>query len=148
MLCARPLLGTENVVVALGDSIIRSPHESNVLDRMMRLFEEKDADLVIAFQEVAEKDVVKYGVAQPKKGEDTGEFFRLEDVVEKPSIEDAPSNLAISARYIFKPKIFEALANLRPGKGQEVQLTDAIRQVITRGRQELRRPLSTGGAPH
>ena len=133
VLCARPLLGAENVVVALGDSIIRSPHESNVLDRMMHLFEEKDADLVIAFQEVAEKDVVKYGVAQPKKGEDTGEFFKLEDVVEKPSIEDAPSRLAISARYIFKPKIFEALANLQPGKGQEVQLTDAIRQVIKEG---------------
>lgn len=133
VLCARPLLEGESVVVALGDSIIRSSGESNVLNRMLRLFEEKDADVVVAFQEVADKDVVKYGIAKPKPGADTSDIFKLEDVVEKPSMKTAPSNLAISARYVFKPTIFESLANLRPGKGKEVQLTDAIRQLLKKG---------------
>jgi len=71
-----------------------------------------------------------YGVAEPKGD---GESFELADVVEKPAIEEAPSNLVIAARYVFAPSIFEALQQIQPGKGGELQLTDAIRLVIQGG---------------
>jgi UTP--glucose-1-phosphate uridylyltransferase len=75
-------------------------------------------------------DVHRYGVARPKEG---GDLFELADVVEKPSREDAPSNLAIAARYVFAPSIFGALERIQPGADGEIQLTDAIRLLIKEG---------------
>jgi UTP--glucose-1-phosphate uridylyltransferase len=97
---------------------------------MTRCFLQKKAEAVIAFTEVARDRVPYYGVAKPK---DDGGVFELEDVIEKPRIEDAPSNLVIAARYIFAPSIFEALEQIQPGAGGEYQLTDAIRMVIQGG---------------
>jgi UTP--glucose-1-phosphate uridylyltransferase len=74
--------------------------------------------------------VSHYGVAKPKED---GDEFELEDVIEKPGVDEAPSNLVISARYIFAPSIFEALKQIQPGAGGEYQLTDAIRLVIQGG---------------
>ncbi len=130
VLCARPFVGARPFVVALGDSIIGMNAQSDVVRRMADVFVEKGADAVVAFEEVPMSDVHRYGVAQPK---DRGEIFELADVVEKPSREDAPSNLAIAARYVFSPVIFDALENLPPGSGGEIQLTDAIRKVIRDG---------------
>ena len=74
--------------------------------------------------------MVHYGIAKPRSD---GDVFEIEDLVEKPSPDEAPSNLAIAARYVFAPAIFDALDPTPPGKGDEIQLTDAIRSVIQGG---------------
>jgi len=80
-------------------------------------------------------EVVQYGIAQPRG--DVGEVFELADLVEKPDVADAPSNLAVAARYVFSPKIFDYLRRTPPGKGNEIQLTDAIRLLIREGHKVL-----------
>jgi UTP--glucose-1-phosphate uridylyltransferase len=117
-------------VVALGDSIIGMHAKSDIVKRMKNLFLEKEAAAVIAFEEVPHAEVFRYGIAAPRQN---GEIFELEDVVEKPSVETAPSNLAIAARYVFSPIIFSALEQTSFGAGNEIQLTDAIRRLIREG---------------
>lgn len=131
VLCARPLVGDEPCVVALGDSIIGIHAQSNIVARMVDEFERTGADLVVAFEEVPAKDVVHYGIAEPRGP--AGRVFELADVVEKPAVGEAPSNLAVAARYVFSPAIFPALAETPPGKGNEIQLTDAIRRLLRQG---------------
>jgi len=130
VLCARSFVGRRPFIVALGDSIIGMHAKSDVVSRMARCFMERDAVAVIAFEEVRLEDVSSYGIASPKTA---GDVFELADVVEKPSPDEAPSNLAIAARYILSPAIFEALERQAPGKGGEIQLTDAIRALIREG---------------
>jgi UTP--glucose-1-phosphate uridylyltransferase len=128
--CAQPFVGELPFVVALGDSIIGLHAQSDIILRMTRCFLEQKAAAVVAFEEVPMDEVHHYGVAKPKGG---GELFELEDVIEKPSAPEAPSNLAIAARYVFSPGIFAALQRTPPGKGGEIQLTDAIRLIIQQG---------------
>jgi UTP--glucose-1-phosphate uridylyltransferase len=128
--CARSFVGSHPFVVALGDSIIGMHAESDVVQRMTRCYHEREAAAVIAFEEVPRVDVSRYGIAKPKTDDDP---FEIVDLVEKPSPGEAPSNLAIAARYVLSPAIFEALAQTRRGKGGEIQLTDAIRAVIRNG---------------
>jgi len=130
VLCAEPFVGNQPFVVALGDSIIGMNAQSDVVRRMTQFFQEKRAAAVIAFEEVPSSEVHHYGIAQPKE---SGAIFELADVVEKPSAEEAPSNFAIAARYVFAPSIFQALEQTQPGKGGEIQLTDAIRLLIQQG---------------
>ncbi len=130
VLCARPLVGQQPFVVALGDSILGINAQSDVVRRMTAQFEESDAQAVIAFEEVPAEDVVNYGIAKPRR---EAAVFELEDVVEKPAVNEAPSRLAVAARYVFAPVIFEHLASTPPGKGGEIQLTDAIRRLIRHG---------------
>jgi len=131
VLCARPFIGNQPFVVALGDSILGVHAKSNVVHRMVDEFESSGADVVVAFEEVPREDVVHYGVALP--GPQSADTFVLKDVIEKPSVSEAPSNLAVAARYVFSGSIFEALAKTEPGKGGEIQLTDAIRRVLREG---------------
>jgi UTP--glucose-1-phosphate uridylyltransferase len=128
--CARSFVGTQPFVVALGDSIIGMHAESDVVHRMTRCYHERQAAAVIAFEEVPHAEVSNYGIARPKGD---GDLFEIEDLVEKPSPREAPSNLAIAARYVLSPAIFDALARTNRGKGGEIQLTDAIRAVIRNG---------------
>ncbi len=130
VLCARSFVGREPFVVALGDSIIGLHAQSDVVKRMTACFTERRAAAVIAFEEVPRDEVRRYGIAKPA---DEGEIFGIEDLIEKPSVEEAPSTLAIAARYVLAPEIFDALENTAPGKGGEIQLTDAIRTVIRKG---------------
>ena len=131
VLCARPLVGDQPFVVALGDSIIGVNAQSKIVERMVEEFERSGAAVVVAFEEVPREEVVRYGIAQVA-GE-AGEVFDLADLVEKPSVEEAPSTLAVAARYVFAPSIFAALEATEPGKGGEIQLTDAIRRVLADG---------------
>jgi UTP--glucose-1-phosphate uridylyltransferase len=128
--CARSFVGNRPFVVALGDSIIGMHAESDVVQRMTRCYHEREAAAVIAFEEVPLSEVGQYGIAKPKTDDD---LFEIEDLVEKPSAREAPSNLAIAARYVLSPAIFEVLAQTRRGKGGEIQLTDAIRALIRDG---------------
>ncbi|CAB1064186.1 UTP--glucose-1-phosphate uridylyltransferase (EC [Olavius sp. associated proteobacterium Delta 1] len=128
--CAEPFIGNQPFAVALGDSIIGLNAESDILSRMTKCFVERKAEAVIAFMEVSQDRVPYYGVAKPRED---SEYFELEDVIEKPSADEAPSNLVIAARYVFAPGIFEALGQIQPGSGGEYQLTDAIRLIIQGG---------------
>jgi UTP--glucose-1-phosphate uridylyltransferase len=130
VLCARSFVGREPFVVALGDSIIGLHAQSDVVRRMTACFTERRAAAVIAFEDVPREEVRRYGIAKPA---DEGEIFAIEDLIEKPSVEEAPSTLAIAARYVLAPEIFDALEKTPPGKGGEIQLTDAIRTVIRSG---------------
>lgn len=131
VLCAKSLVGSQPFVVALGDSIIGINAQSDIVQRMTDEFESSKADIVVAFEEVPKADVVRYGIAKPKG--DVGARFELEDLIEKPSVAEAPSTLAVASRYVLSPAIFEALEETEPGKGGEIQLTDAIRILLKRG---------------
>lgn len=130
VLCAKRFVGDQPFVVALGDSIIGMNASSDVVQRMKRCYVEKNASAVVAFETVPMQDVDRYGIADPKSD---GDVFELADVIEKPSVADAPSNLAIAARYVFSPAIFGALDKTGFGAGDEIQLTDAIRRLIREG---------------
>jgi UTP--glucose-1-phosphate uridylyltransferase len=131
VLCARTFVGRQPFVVALGDSIIGLHASSDVVSRMVRTFDATGAAAVVAFEEVPRAEVSRYGIAQP--GAEHDGTFPLRSVVEKPSPREAPSTLAIAARYVFAPSIFDALERTLPGKGGEIQLTDAIRRLIDEG---------------
>ena len=131
VLCARPVVGREPFVVALGDSVIGLNAQSQVVRVMIEQFEASGAAGVIAFEEVPPEDVVHYGIAKPREG--IAEVFELADLVEKPTVAEAPSNLAVAARYVLSPAIFGYLEKTPPGKGDEIQLTDAIRMLIRDG---------------
>lgn len=131
VLCAAPLIGDQPFVVALGDSIIGMHAQSDIVGRMLDEFEKAQADVVVAFEEVPDADVEKYGIAKPRGP--VGDVFELESVVEKPARGEQPSNLAVAARYVFSPKIFEFLRETKRGKGNEIQLTDAMHQVLQAG---------------
>jgi UTP--glucose-1-phosphate uridylyltransferase len=128
--CAQSFVGHQPFVVALGDSIIGMHAESDVVQRMTQCYLEQEAAAVIAFEEVQPEEVGQYGIAHPKTD---GEVFEILDLVEKPEPRDAPSRLAIAARYVLSPLIFAALATTPRGKGGEIQLTDAIRATIRNG---------------
>jgi UTP--glucose-1-phosphate uridylyltransferase len=130
VLCAKPFVGNEPFVVALGDSIIGMHASSDIVRRMTKCFEEKQAQAVIAFEEVPREETKRYGIA---KARGNGEVFEVEDLIEKPTVKEAPSNLAIAARYVFAPTIFEAIERTKPGKGGEIQLTDAMRLAMKEG---------------
>ncbi len=92
---------------------------SDVVRRMIDVFAQQRAEAVIAFEEVPRSDVHRYGIADPKSD---GDVFELADVIEKPSVEEAPSSLAIAARYVFAPSIYDAIDREAPGKDGEIQL--------------------------
>ncbi len=128
--CAESFVGNQPFVTALGDSIIGMHAKSDIVQRMTHCFIEKQASAVIAFEKVPLEEVHRYGIARPKT---EGEIFEIEDLIEKPSRQEAPSNLAIAARYVFAPVIFDAIKKTRPGKGGEIQITDAIRLMMREG---------------
>ena len=132
VLCAESFVGNNPFVVALGDSIIGLHAESKIVDKMKTCFRENGADAVIAFEKVPVDEVFQYGIAKPKGNTDS-EIFEIDDLIEKPSVKESPSNLAVAARYLLAPSVFEALKNTKPGAGGEIQLTDAIRLLIQNG---------------
>ena len=131
VLCAQPVVQDRAFVVALGDCIIGLNGQSRLVARMVAEFENARADAAIAFDEVPPQEVSQYGIAKPRvQGQ---AVFELADIVEKPAVADAPSTLAVAARYVFSPEIFRFLATTPPGKGGEIQLTDAVRALIKKG---------------
>jgi len=131
VLCGQPVVGQHSFVVALGDSIIGLHAQSRVVRTMIEKFEQLKADAVIALEPVAAEEVVHYGVAKPRGP--VAPVFDIDDLIEKPAVAEAPSNLAVAARYVFSSAIFDCLRRTEPGKGGEIQLTDAIRKLIAEG---------------
>ncbi|MCR4440782.1 MAG: UTP--glucose-1-phosphate uridylyltransferase GalU [Peptococcaceae bacterium] len=140
VLCAREFVGDEPFAVLLGDDIVVS--EKPALRQLMEVYEKHDTE-VVGVQRVDPRDVKRYGIVCPQYGnlQDPGEAFWINDLVEKPAVEEAPSNLAVIGRYILKPSIFPVLEQLKPGRGGEFQLTDALKEVC-RERPLLALPLA------
>ncbi len=130
--CARKFTGREPFVVALGDSIITDG--AALIKRLMDAYERTDGGCAIAFHEVPAEATGRYGIAAPAGDDDV---FEVEDLVEKPAPGTAPSNLAVCARYVLPPEIFDAIDQTPPGKNGEIQLTDAIRLLMQQGRKVL-----------
>ena len=119
--CARKFIGDEPFAVLLGDDIVRS--EIPCLKQMIDQFERFNSS-IIGVQTVQEDEVSRYGIVDGNRMEDR--FYQVNNLIEKPKPEEAPSNLAILGRYILSPKIFDILRTQKPGVGDEIQLTDAI----------------------
>lgn len=125
ILCAKTFVGDDPFAVLLGDDVIRS--EKAVIKQMMEVYEAKET-AVLGCQTVAEKDVSKYGIVKYSSRDE--DVYEVEDMIEKPAVDEAPSRLAILGRYIITPDIFEIIEKTPPGKGGEIQLTDALKSLL------------------
>ncbi|WP_314393117.1 UTP--glucose-1-phosphate uridylyltransferase GalU [Leptotrichia shahii] len=126
--CAEAFVGDEPFVVLLGDDIIYTDKEKGqfpVTKQLVEKYKELQGGTILGVQEVPHKNVSKYGIIKPLKQIDE-KTVAVEDFIEKPSVDEAPSNLAALGRYVLEPEIFSYLKNTKPGKGGEIQLTDAI----------------------
>ena len=119
---ARQHVDNEPFAVLLGDTIIDSPKPCTA--QLIKIFEEY-SKTIIGLEEVPQDKVSRYGIIDGNRIKDN--LYLLKDLVEKPSIEEAPSNLAIGGRYIFTHEIFSYIEKTSPGKNNEIQLTDAIK---------------------
>jgi UTP--glucose-1-phosphate uridylyltransferase len=125
--CARHFVGDEPFAVILSDDLI--PPSETLLGDMLKLYDELNGP-VVALMRVPRSEIANYGVIEGTK--ERNGVYRVKDLVEKPSPEEAPSELAVIGRYILTPEIFEVLATLPPGRGGEIQLTDAIKVLSER----------------
>lgn len=130
ILTAKDLVGDEAFAVLLSDDVIDS--RVPCLKQMMAVYEQYGSS-VVAIQRVPRSAVSSYGIVRGRAVRDkkwNGRLYQIEDMVEKPSPRDAPSNLAIIGRYLLTPAIFKELESTRPGAGGEIQLTDALRRLL------------------
>ena len=126
ILHAKHHVGNEPFVILLGDTLVRS-EDGPVTKQLIEVYEQTKGS-VIALEEVKPELVSRYGVVD---GENISEkVIKAKNWIEKPSIEEAPSNLAVASRYLFTPEIFAYLENIKPGKNNEIQLTDAMREMV------------------
>ena len=123
--CAKSFVGNEPFAVMLGDDVVES--EVPCLKQLINCFNEYKTT-ILGVQTVAPENVDKYGIIDGIHIEDR--VYKVKKLVEKPAVEEAPSNIAILGRYIITPQIFEILENTKPGKGNEIQLTDALETLI------------------
>ena len=126
LLCAKHLIGEEPFAVLLGDDII--DHSTPALRQMTDLFKRNPAPLV-GIQRVPKSEVHQYGILDAEPSIDG--LFKINNLVEKPAPEEAPSDLAVIGRYILIPEIFDLLEKTKPGKNNEIQLTDALQELAT-----------------
>lgn len=124
VLCAEPVCGNEFFGVALPDDVFINESDP-VLAQLIKVHERMGGS-VIALEEVAPENVSRYGIVKSQFEIENG-IHKIIDMVEKPDVNDAPSNLAIMGRYILSPDIFEILKDQQAGTGGEIQLTDALK---------------------
>ncbi|WP_439862034.1 UTP--glucose-1-phosphate uridylyltransferase GalU [Pseudomonas sp. MBLB4136] len=123
ILSGQPLIGDEPFAVVLADDLCLNLGGDGVLAQMVKLYKQFRCSIV-AIQEVPRDQTSKYGVIAGEMIRD--DIYRVSHMVEKPKPEEAPSNLAIIGRYILTPDIFDLIADTEPGKGGEIQITDAL----------------------
>ncbi|MGH4140129.1 UTP--glucose-1-phosphate uridylyltransferase GalU [Clostridium sp.] len=123
--CAKTFVGNEPFAVMLGDDVVDS--EIPCLKQLIDCYSEYETS-ILGVQEVPVSEVSKYGIVDGTAIDDR--VYKVKDVIEKPNSGEAPSNIAILGRYIITPRIFDILENTKPGKGGEIQLTDALKTLI------------------
>lgn len=123
--CAETFVGKEPFAVMLGDDVVDS--KVPCLRQLIDCYDEYKTS-IIGVQEVPEEEVYKYGIVKGMYIEDR--VYKVKGLVEKPKVKEAPSNIAILGRYIITPAIFKILKDTVPGKGGEIQLTDALRSLV------------------
>jgi len=128
---SRSFVGTDHFVVSLGDSIIKGAEGPPLMRRMIAAHQSAKADCTIGVERVPDSEVHQYGIIEPD-GE-PGDVFRAKDMIEKPTAAQTDSRMAIAARYILGPRIFDAIERTVPDRNGELQLTDAIRILIKEG---------------
>ena len=126
VLCAENFVGNEPFAILLGDTVLSSD-EKPVISQLLEAHEQTNSSIV-ALEEVPWEKTARYGVIDGKSEDET--LYKVDAFVEKPAPEDAPSNLVIASRYVFNPEIFDYLAKTPRGKGNEIQLTDAMRLML------------------
>ena len=126
VLCAKNFVGGEPFAILLGDTVLSSDGKP-VIAQLLDAHEETKSS-VVALEEVPWEKTSRYGVIDGKSDDET--LYKVNAFVEKPAPEDAPSNLVIASRYVFNPEIFDYLAETPRGKGNEIQLTDAMRLML------------------
>jgi len=127
ILCSKPFVKDEPFAVLLSDDIIDP--DDRLLKDMIRIYNKYNAT-VLALQQVPKDEIHRYGVIA---GKEVGKnIFKISDMVEKPKASSAPSDMAIIGRYILTPDIYNILEKTRPGKGGEIQLTDAMKTLLKR----------------
>lgn len=126
ILHAKYHVGNEPFVILLGDTLVRS-EDGPITKQLIDVYEQTKGS-VVALEEVKPELVSRYGVVD---GEAFSEnVVKARNWIEKPSVEEAPSNLAVASRYLFTPEIFDYLETTQPGKNNEIQLTDAMREMV------------------
>ncbi len=123
--CARHHVNDEPFAVLLGDTVVDAP--SPAVGQLLEVFE-RFQEPVVLLEEVSPERVNRYGVIAGREIEEG--LFLIDDFVEKPAVGEAPSNMAIASRYILTPEIFDHLSRTERGKGNEIQLTDAMRAMV------------------
>lgn len=126
ILHAKHHVGNEPFVILLGDTLVQS-EDGPVTKQLIDVYEQNKGS-VIALEEVKPEMVSRYGIVDGDVISD--KVVKAKDWIEKPSIEEAPSNLAVASRYLFTPDIFDYLETTKPGKNNEVQLTDAMKEMV------------------
>jgi len=132
ILTGETLIGNEPFAVVLADDLCENENKG-VLEQMTEVYEKYQCS-VVAIEEVPMEQTNKYGVIAGILVDGTDDTYRITDMVEKPDPKDAPSNLAIIGRYILTPDIFDILRETKPGKGGEIQITDALMEQAKEGR--------------
>ena len=128
ILCARPFVGDEPCAVLLGDDVVYHPQRP-ALRQLIDVYEETGGS-VLGCQIVSDAQVSSYGIVAGTMQNER--LMRVSDMIEKPALAEAPSRMAVLGRYIIRPEIFSILQNTEPGKGGEIQLTDALKVLAQR----------------
>lgn len=131
ILCAKSFIGDDPFAILLGDDVVINKNGEPALKQLINIYDETNAS-VVGVQSVEDEDVSKYGIVAPTSDfrHPNPRLARLNDMVEKPALMDAPSNLAVLGRYVLTPEIFGYLESQTAGKGGEIQLTDAIKRLM------------------
>lgn len=130
VLCAKSFIGDEPFAVLLGDDVVVNKGGQPALKQLIDQYEQAHT-AVVGVQTVDKKDVSKYGIVEPFASHPAkGRLVKLTNMVEKPDVDKAPSQLAVLGRYILTPEIFELLETQEEGAGNEIQLTDAIKRLL------------------
>ncbi len=130
ILSGETLIGNEPFAVILADDLCDNEKGNTVLSQMIEIYKKYNCSIV-AIEEIPLEDTNKYGVIAGNEIEDG--LYRIKDMVEKPEPKDAPSNLAIIGRYILTPDIFDIIRTTKPGRGGEIQITDALLDQAKKG---------------
>lgn len=136
-------VGNDHCVVALGDSLIAAKNSSTAVQEMIKAHLNLGAAAIVAVEKVPPEEAFRYGIVSINGAEPpSGQPVAMTDIIEKPPTGTAPSNLAVAARYVFSPAIFQALDRTPPDRKGEIQLTDAIKVLIQMGERVYAWPLS------